>query len=205
MKSNDRLRKFVLLSFFVAIELVLMFTPLGYIPIGPIRATTLHIPVIICSILLGYKEGMFLGLVFGLTSLFINTFMPSITSFVFSPFITIGGISGNYASLIIVLLPRILIGFNAKFFYAFFSKLNGTIRIGISACLSTFLHTVLVMGGIYFFFAKEYALARNIEIGSLFGVIMGVIFSNGVIEMILSGIICVSLIRVISPLFKGVE
>ena len=64
MKSN--VKKFVLFAFFVAIELVLMFTPLGYIPIGPLRATTMHIPVIICAIVLGVKEGILLGFILGL-------------------------------------------------------------------------------------------------------------------------------------------
>ncbi len=35
---------------------------------------------------------------------------PGITSFVFSPFITVGGISGNFFSLVIALVPRILLG-----------------------------------------------------------------------------------------------
>ena len=48
MKSK-KTKNLVLYAMFIAIEMILVFIPfLGYIPIGPLRATTLHIPVIIC-------------------------------------------------------------------------------------------------------------------------------------------------------------
>ena len=46
-------RKLVQLSLLAAMEIVLASTPLGYIPVGATRATTIHIPVIIGGILLG--------------------------------------------------------------------------------------------------------------------------------------------------------
>ena len=55
------------MAMFLAIEIILVVTPLGYIPIGPLSATTMHIPVIIAGITLGKKAGAQLGLVFGLT------------------------------------------------------------------------------------------------------------------------------------------
>ncbi|NLC96297.1 MAG: ECF transporter S component [Erysipelotrichaceae bacterium] len=201
MKSN--VRKFVLFAFFVAIELVLMFTPLGYIPLGVIRATTMHIPVIICAILLGVKEGALLGFVFGLTSLFINTFTPTITSFVFSPFITIGGVSGNFYSLLIVLLPRITLGLVAGLMYKFLSnKISKELNIIITSITATFIHTVLVLGGIYVFFAKPYASVRNIPLSGLFNVLLGIVGTNGVIEMILSAIIVLAVVKVSKPLVE---
>ena len=45
------------------------FTPFGYIPLGFMNATIIHVPVIIGAIILGPKYGGFLGLVFGITSL----------------------------------------------------------------------------------------------------------------------------------------
>ena len=41
------------MALFLAIEIILVVTPLGYIPIGPLNATTMHIPVIIAGIILG--------------------------------------------------------------------------------------------------------------------------------------------------------
>ena len=74
------------MALFLAIEIILVVTPLGYIPIGPLNATTMHIPVIIAGIVLGKKAGAELGFVFGLTSLIKATIQPGITSFCFSPF-----------------------------------------------------------------------------------------------------------------------
>lgn len=86
-KGHGKVLSLVQLALFTAIILALAFTPgLGYIPLGVTRATTIHLPVIIGSILLGPKKGAFLGGVFGLTSLINNTISPTVTSFTFSPF-----------------------------------------------------------------------------------------------------------------------
>ncbi len=80
-------KELVQLSLFVAIIVLMAVVPfLGYIPLGFTRATIIHIPVIIGSIILGPKYGAFLGFIFGLTSLVNNTFNPTVTSFVFTPF-----------------------------------------------------------------------------------------------------------------------
>ena len=71
-------------ALFVALQLVLQMTGIGLIPLPFIKATTLHIPVIIGAILLGPKRGALLGCVFGLTSLMTNTLSPTPASFVFS-------------------------------------------------------------------------------------------------------------------------
>lgn len=197
MKSKNKTKDFVLFAFFIAIELVLMLTPLGYIPIGLIRATTLHIPVIICAIFLGYKASIGLGLVFGLTSLFVNTFYPTPTSFIFSPFIKIGGVSGNFASLLIVLVPRIILGISAKFFYDLINKItnNDTISIIISSIVATFIHTFLVLSGIYIFFKETYSMLKNIPYDNLLKVMVGIVASNGIMEMIIASILSVSIIK----------
>ena len=104
---KQRTKRITYLALFMAIEALLVMVPfLGFIPIGPLRATTLHIPVIIAAIVLGTKEGCLVGLVFGIFSLLNNTINPTVTSFAFSPFI-----SGNILSAAIAIVPRVLIGF----------------------------------------------------------------------------------------------
>lgn len=77
MKQNSSALGLVQAALFSALIILLAFTPfLGYIPLGFTRATIIHIPVIIGSILLGPKQGAVLGLVFGLTSLVNNTVNP---------------------------------------------------------------------------------------------------------------------------------
>ena len=59
-----------------------------------IKATTVHIPVIIGAILLGPSAGAMLGAVFGVCSLISNTMAPTLLSFAFSPFMSTTGTPG---------------------------------------------------------------------------------------------------------------
>ena len=88
---NERKSKsfdLVIMSVFIAIIIIQAIVPmLGYIPLVFMNATIIQVTVAIGAILLGARKGAFIGLVFGLTSLWKNTFMPNPTSFVFSPFV----------------------------------------------------------------------------------------------------------------------
>ena len=79
----------VVMAVFIAVMMVMTVVPvLGYIPLGFMNATIIHIPVLVGAILLGPKKGAALGFFFGLTSMWKNTaLMPNLTSFVFTPFI----------------------------------------------------------------------------------------------------------------------
>ena len=101
----------VQVALFAALIIIMAFTPfLGYIPLGFTRATIIHVPVIIGSILLGPKKGAVLGGIFGLTSFINNTMNPTVTSFVFTPFYSLGEMQGGIGSIIICFVPRILVG-----------------------------------------------------------------------------------------------
>ena len=109
--SMSKTKGLVQMAIFAALIVVLAFTPfIGYIPLGFTRATIIHIPVIMGSLMLGPKRGAALGGVFGLTSFINNTINPTLTSFVFTPFYSLGEYSGGIGSLIICFVPRILIG-----------------------------------------------------------------------------------------------
>lgn len=197
--TQKKTKRFTLLALFIAIEIVIAVIPfLGYIPLGVINATTLHIPVIIAGILLGKKEGAIVGFVFGLTSMLKNTLQPTATSFVFSPFITIGGISGSWQSLLIAFIPRILIGYLAGVIYEYLSKkkLNDSVGMAISALSGSILNTVLVMGGIYVFFGHAYAQAINVTYDVIITFIMGVVATNGIAEAIVGAIIAVAVCKI---------
>lgn len=192
MKQKMDTKSMVLLALFSAVVVVMANVPfLGYVPIGPIRATTLHIPVIIGSFLLGAKKGAILGFIFGLTSFFANTFSPTITSFVFTPFYSAGGIEGNGWSLVICFLPRILIGILPAFLAngtAFLKeKKDKPLFFAVIAFFVSLLHTILVMGLIYLLFGEQYAAAKQMTINLLWGSIIYIIGVNGVIEAFCAG------------------
>ncbi|MEG0825776.1 MAG: ECF transporter S component, partial [Oscillospiraceae bacterium] len=59
--QSQQIHDLVILSIFIAIIFLLAFTPIGLIDLPLIKATILHVPVIIGAILLGPKKGAFLG------------------------------------------------------------------------------------------------------------------------------------------------
>lgn len=193
----------VLLSLFITIEIILTMTPLGFITLGPIRSTTLHIPVILAGLLLGYKEGFIVGGVFGILSIMVNTFTPTPTSFVFSPFYSLGEINGNVFSLLIALVPRILLGGIPVLVSVILKKLkNQQFIIFISAAVASILHTSMVMLGIYVFFGQSYAAAKDMAYEHVLTFIQGVIFTNGIMEMLVAGMITTAVYQAISSTIK---
>ncbi|MBR3550144.1 MAG: ECF transporter S component, partial [Treponema sp.] len=69
-KTNRSINyKIALTGVFGALSVVLSFTPLGYIQIGLLAITIMHIPVILAVILAGLVPGVSVGLIFGLSSL----------------------------------------------------------------------------------------------------------------------------------------
>ena len=146
-QATKKTQEMVKLALFAGIIVVLAMTPLGYLPLGVLRPTTIHIPVILGSILLGWKKGAALGGLFGLTSLLVNTFTPNPTSFVFSPFYSLGEIGGNGWSLVICFVPRILVGVAPYFVYKGMKKLvkSDAACLTVSGFVGSMVNTLLVM------------------------------------------------------------
>ena len=68
MKNRTNIRWLTQLALLVAILLVLNYTPLGYLQIGPLSASLLTVPVAIGAMTMGPTAGAILGGVFGATS-----------------------------------------------------------------------------------------------------------------------------------------
>lgn len=205
----EKTKKMVLTAMFTAIIIAMAFVPyMGYIPLGFMNATIIHIPVIIGAIILGPKTGAFLGGVFGLTSMINNTVNPNLTSFVFSPFYSVGDMHGNLNSVIICMVPRILIGVVAYYVYKGVSRLlkggkNGNVIALASAGVAGALtNTILVMNGIYFLFGSSYAQAKGIMTETLYRVILGVIGTQGVPEAIVAGILVTAITKALLIAFN---
>lgn len=204
MKKNQEVRNLALFSMFLAIELLMCLTPVGYIRMPGLSITLMHIPVVVCGILMGPSWGAALGLVFGLTSVWNATTQPGIVSFVFSPFVTIGGVSGNWTSLIIALVPRVLLGYLSGLFYQLFAKkLNRPLSALLAGCLSTFLHTLMVLGLIALLWGNAYAAALGQSPDLLLMYLGTVILTNGLLEMAAAGLVAMALAKAIRPSMLG--
>ncbi|CAM2868735.1 ECF transporter S component [Erysipelothrix tonsillarum] len=196
MKTNKKTLNYTLFTLFASIIVLLSMTPLGFIHLGFIKATIVHIPVIIGSILLGPLAGAGLGLIFGINSIINNTMSPSLLSFAFSPLVpVIGTTSGSPLALVIALVPRIIVGIVP--YYIVESKLikNDTFRFGVAGFVGSMTNTLLVMGLITLLFKDAYGVARGIESVAVTKAILSVIVVNGIPEAIVSTIITVPLTR----------
>ncbi len=198
MKKQPSTSYLVQLSLLAAVEILLAFTPLGFIPLGITNATTLHIPVILGGILLGPVAGAVLGGVFGATSIVINTIRPTATSFVFSPFYMAAGFSGGWRSLVVALLPRILVGVVAAYVFRLALRLckqRSFVAAAITGVVGSLTNTVLVLSGIYFLFGQAYAQVRNVPFEVLVGLLMGIVTMNGLPEAIVAGLLTAALAK----------
>lgn len=208
MKQMNKTRNMVLASVFAAIIVILAFSPLGYIPMGIINATIIHIPVIIGAIILGPKYGAFLGTVFGFTSLWKNTYMPNPTSFVFSPFVRVGEYGGNFWSLVVCMVPRILVGIISYYVFKGILKALGRKKGKVAIALAgagvagSLTNTILVMNLIYFCFGREYGMAAKGLTDGVYGVILGIICMNGIPEAIVSGLLTLAVAQVLLKVMK---
>lgn len=179
------------LAMFCGVLLVMGMTGLGFIPFPVIKATTMHIPVILGAILLGPGAGAVLGGVFGFCSIWVNTTAPGLLSFAFSPFMTTEGLPGAIKSLWIALGCRILFGLIAGWLWKLFLKLlkKDYLALTVTAAVSTLCHTFLVMGSIYVLLAQQYAEAKNVAVSAVFGLVMGTVTAAGIPEAIIAVIL----------------
>lgn len=185
------------LSILIAIIFILTFTPIGFINLVVIKATIIHIPVIIGSILLGPKRGAILGASFGLASLISNTLMPSLLSFAFSPFMPVYGTDhGSLMALIVCFVPRILVGIVPWYVCRLWdgrmkprSSGSQTISFTVAAVLGSMTNTIFVMGLIYILFQDAYAQLKGVSAHGVLAIILGVVGTNGVPEAIVAAVI----------------
>ncbi len=195
-------------ALFVALQLVLQLTGIGLIPLPFIKATTLHIPVIIGAVVLGPLAGGILGGVFGLCSVWTNTVAPSALSFAFSPVLaaeTSGG-TGALKAVWIAFGCRVMIGVVAGWLWIALKKLkvNDLIALPIVGVAGAMTNTVLVMGSIYVLLRPEYAALKNVAMEAVLGLIMGVVGTSGVAEAIAAAILVTAIGKALLhvPAFK---
>lgn len=179
------------LAMFCGILLVMGATGIGFIPLPVIKATTMHIPVILGAVLLGPAAGAVLGGVFGLCSIWANTTSPGLLAFAFSPFMTTEGLPGVLKSLWIALGCRILLGVIAGWLWKGMKRVlkQDYLALPVTAAIATISHTILVMGSIYLLLAQQYAQAKNVAITAVFGMVMGTVTASGIPEAIIAAVL----------------
>ena len=132
-----------------------------------------------------------MGAITGLFSFIVWTFTPPtpIAAFVFSPFYTLGEYQGNFFSIVICFLPRILVGTVSGVLYNALSKSmkNNVMAMVIASVVGSLVNTFGVMLGIWAFFGDQYASIAGQGILLIIG---STVLTNGIPEAIVAGVLC---------------
>ena len=151
MKQNQRkkyIETIVIMGVLLGIIILMAFTPLGYLPIGPVSITLLMIPVAIGAISLGEKGGIFLGFAFGMTS-FVQCFGKDF----FGTYLAQQNVVFTF---IMCVLMRTLAGYIAALIYKVLSKAKVPVFISCAATglVASLSNTVLFVGSLLILFGK---------------------------------------------------
>jgi uncharacterized membrane protein len=185
--NRRRIVEITTTGLFVAIIVTMTFVPnLGYITINYLSITTLHIPVIIGSAILGPLGGFILGLTWGITSLIYSLSRPEGVIFM-NPMISV--------------LPRVVVGLvvgylsvwpifklSAKNSVSRFLAIPHVHDVGL-AILGTLTNTVLVLSAIALF-SSTILWPFNQTFSKIIAVILSL---NGSVELV-SAIILVPIV-----------
>lgn len=185
MKKGFKPRELTLLGLMTAILLVMSFTPLGYLNIGPLAITLNMIPVAISAIALGPVGGAIAGSIFGLTS-----------------FLQCIGIGGSSAMGIILFeispvlafvqrfFPRMVTGLLTGFIYLWCKKRKGHTFASFTAGFSAaFLNTALFMLTLVLLFGNTEYMQELINGRNIILFICAFVGINAVCEMLASTVV----------------
>ena len=202
-KQKKDTRWTVTVALMMAIVILLANTPLGMIQLPIVKATTVHIPVIIGSIVLGPLAGAILGATFGICSLISNTMAPTLLSFAFSPFLSTTGLIGVLKAIWVSVGCRMAMGIAAGWLWILLKKLkvNQNVAFLMTGFLGSMFNTIFVMGSIYVLFASQYAQAKEVAVTAVFGLIMGTVVASGIPEAIAAAILVIALGKVLIKIY----
>ncbi len=178
-------REMVTTAMLCAILLIMSFTPLGYLNIGPLAISFNMIPVAIGAIALGPVGGAVLGGMFGITS-----------------FLQCLGIGGTSAMGVILFeinpffafvqrfLPRLLAGLCCGFIYSGVKKAaNVNVACFTTGFCAALLNTILFMTALILLFGRTDYVQDLIAGRNIFVFIFAFVGINAFVEMIASSVI----------------
>lgn len=172
-----------------AISILLGITRLGFIPIPPVSATIMHVPVIIGAMLEGPIVGAYIGFIFGLFSVINAITNPTPLSFLFM-------------NPIVSVLPRILIGIVSYYCYKLLFLKFSTFKIALGAIVGSLTNTFGVLGLMYLIYVEKYAKIFNLSVPAAKKAILGIGIANGIPEALLSAAIAIPVVTAIKKFRK---
>lgn len=184
MNTSKKTRNLVYYAMIMAIIVMMAAVPfLGYVQIFPIAITLVHIPVIIGTILFGWKAGFLFGLTFGVSSMIVAITRGAATDLLFiNPLISV--------------VPRIMFGLIIYPIYRLFERIQSSeaLSIGLTAFVSSFVHSVLVLAAIFLLLTYEGKMVGSTIFQQLLATVLTV---NVSLEAVASTIVAIPLVKAV--------
>ncbi len=185
-KTTKRARKKRVLflaqnAILTALIVLMAFTPIGYLPLGPVKMTFIMVPVAVGAITLGEKSGAFLGLVFGITS-FIQCFGLDLFG------TTLFGINPIY-TFIMCIVPRVLMGYLCGVIYKLVARKKKKFALVFASFLAPVLNTTFFMSLLLLFFGESDYIMGIRNGAELLPFLVAFVGLNGVMEIVTTTVI----------------
>lgn len=147
MNLNRKTTRLTMTGIFIGLILLLGLTPIGLIPLGFINVTTLCIPVLVGTLVLGLKTGAVLGFAFGAVSTYkAFTATTTLVSYLMakSPFLVV----------VMSVVPRLLVPVAAWLVYRLASGKSGNAAraVPFAAAAGSLANTVFYLGLMLLFY-----------------------------------------------------
>lgn len=198
---NPKVGRLARMALLVAIIILLTFTPLGYITLPFIAATTIQMPVIIGAVMMGPMAGLALGIAFGLSALCKVLMMPGA-----DPVATAILSYNFFLYAVIAIVPRGLMGWLSGLLFAGLNKTMPNQRLisyGITGFVGSMLNTIFYLGSLWLMASGIVAEVYSMDISGVGAMVMTVAATAGIPEAIVSCVIVAAVCRALQAIDKN--
>ena len=192
-------KRMVQLAIYIAIIILMAFTPLGYLKLHIIDITLIVIPVAVGAITLGPMAGAVLGLTFGITS-----FILSFSSPLGAMMLDINPIF----RVITCIVPRVLCGWLTGLIYMAIKKNDKLSKASVAtanlAC--PILNTVLFMSSLMLFYYNTPTIqdmADSLGVVNPVALVFAMVGVNALIEAVACFVIGTTVTKAVQVAFKN--
>ena len=192
---NKKVRDMAYYAVFIAIFAIMTFIPsLGYITVGGISITILHVVVLIAAFTMGKKGGLVAGLAMGILCLMKAWIMP--------------GSSYDYPfrNPLCAVLPRAVFGFVAGYVADLIvaktkNKALSASLVVLTSVLLTAFHSVITVPLLYVCATWVPELKDWVASNALLAFFGATFVGNSIFEMIVAGVATAPIILVLRPVY----
>ena len=190
--NHNQMRNFVLTALFIALILLLGFTPIGMIPLGFIDISLLAVPVVIGTLLMGMKTGMVLGLCFATVSALKALGIIGVPSGLVGPVAA----ASPLLAIVMCYAPRLLVPVFSYLTYkiAARGREKNIKALPVAAAVGSLTNTIFFLGMMLLFY-----VLLGLDSAAVLGIIGGTGLIAGSLEAVANAVVSTA---VLSALWK---